>query len=51
MKNFTIACLVLSIIGLSSCNQGWFDGSTHKNTYKKPITHKIHPHQKEPKNK
>ncbi|MCP4522535.1 MAG: hypothetical protein GY827_12715 [Cytophagales bacterium] len=50
MKKLTIIGLVVAIAGLSACNQGWYDGKTHKTSYKKPITHKVKPHQKKPKN-
>ena len=48
MKKVTISCLIISIISLTSCHQGWYDGSKHKTT-KKPITHKVKPHQSAPK--
>lgn len=48
MKNLTIALVVMSVIGLSSCSQGWYDHGKHKD-FKKPITHKVKSHQKAPK--
>ena len=47
MKNLTIAFLILSVVGLSACSQGWYDHGKHKD-HKKPITHKVKPHQKAP---
>ncbi len=48
MKNSAIALMIMSVVGLSACSQGWYDNSKHKTSYKKPITHKVQPHQKAP---